>query len=258
MLKMPGRYYRTIPIDAMRHEATEVSLDPDTTALVVLHCWNIGCECGPEIDPGFFVGMGSREATVEAGRMMVEQIRPAMDAARDAGILVAHVEADSIAAKHPQAEEEADPPPAATGPAPTPTVPDWRGELVWRSHGEDYATKSPYAHMDRAAVVAPHPDEPMAYQTPQFHRQLSKRGIETLIYTGFATDMCILRAPGGVEPMAGQGYRTYLMRDATLGVELPDSFEERVATRWAIGYFETHFGDTLLTDDFIEACRGLA
>ncbi len=257
MLKMPGRYYRTIPIDDMGHEATQVSLIPEKTALVVMHCWDIGCDGGPEIDPAFFVGMGSRESAVEAGRIMAERIRPAMEAARKAGVPVVHVEADSIAAKYPQAAEDADDSPPASEPMPPAVVPAWRAELVWRSHGREYPTLSPYAHMDRAKVVEPLPREPMAYQTPQFDRQLRNRGIENLVYTGFATDMCILRAPGGIEPMAGYGYRTYLMRDATIGVELPDTFEERVATRWAIGYFETHYGDTLLTDDFIDACRRL-
>jgi nicotinamidase-related amidase len=111
--------------------------------------------------------------------------------------------------------------------------------------------------MDRAEVVAPLPREPFAYQTGQFHRLLQQRGIESLIYTGFATDMCVLRAPGGIEPMAPYGYRLYLMRDATLGIELPATFAERIATRWGIAYFETHYGDTILSDDFIRACRGL-
>jgi nicotinamidase-related amidase len=109
--------------------------------------------------------------------------------------------------------------------------------------------------MDRAGTVAPLPGEPFAYQTRQFHRLLQRRGIENLIYTGFATDMCVLRAPGGIEAMAPYGYRLYLTRDATLGIELPETFPERIATRWGIAYFETHYGDTVLSDDFIRACR---
>ena len=64
----------------------------------------------------------------------------------------------------------------------------------------------------------------------------------------------ILRAPGGLEPMCSYGYRRFLIRDATVGVELPNTFKERIATRWAIAYFETHGGYTLTTEDFIKAC----
>jgi len=126
-------------------------------------------------------------------------------------------------------------------------------KMTHRFHGKDYVTKSPLARMDRAAVVAPLPGEPLVYLTSQLDRELRRRGIENLVYCGFCTDMCVLRAQGGIEHTAGD-YRLFLMRDATLGCEMPETFDERIATRWAIGYFETHFGDTLLTDDFIQAC----
>jgi len=171
---------------------------------------------------------------------------------------VCHVESEKTASGHPEAQEDLDPPVPEGGrqPAgPGAVVPGWREEIVARSHGRDYATRSPYARMDVAKVVAPLPGEPFVYQTGQFDRALRRRGIENLVYTGFATDMCVLRAPGGVEPMCGFGYRLFLIRDATLGVECPDTFEERIATRWAIRYFETHFGDTLTVEDWVRACE---
>ena len=66
MLHLPYRYYRTIPLTQMGYAYDALDLDPARTALVVMHCWNIGCEGGPPIDDQFFVGMGSREAAVEA------------------------------------------------------------------------------------------------------------------------------------------------------------------------------------------------
>jgi hypothetical protein len=60
-------------------------------------------------------------------------------------------------------------------------------------------------------------------------------------------------APGGIEPMAPHGYRIFLMRDATLGGECPDTFAERVATRWGTRYFENHYGSTIAYADFVEA-----
>ncbi len=253
MLRLPGRYYRPIPLDRAGYETEQLELDPARTALVGMHCWNIGCEDGPPIDKNYFVGMGSLESAKEAGRIMRECIRPAMDAARQAGILVCHVECDLIAAKHPEAQADADPP-APPDPGP-PVIPGWRRAMEDRFHGKDCWHRPPLASMDRAKIVSPLPGEPFVYQTEQFDRLLRRRGIENLIYTGFATDMCVLRAPGGIEFTAVKGYRVFLMRDATIGVELPDTFEERLATRWAIRYFETHFGDTVTLDDFLQACR---
>ncbi|MBI3920729.1 MAG: isochorismatase family protein [Armatimonadetes bacterium] len=254
MLRFTGRYYRTIPNDQTGYDEETVELDPARTALIGMHCWNIGCEEGPAVDPNFCVGMGYPEATAEAGRIMQECIRPAMDAARTVGILVCHVEAESIARLHPESLEDVDPVVETAPCSSSVAVTGWREEMVARFHGADYATKSPYARMDRARAVDPLPGEPYIFQTGQFDRALRRHGIENLIYTGFATDMCILRAPGGIEPMAGYGYRLFLMRDATIGVECPDTFEERIATRWALRYFETHFGDTLLLGDFLKAC----
>lgn len=255
-LCLVGRYYRSIPLTDTGYETHPVELDPAKTALVVMHYWDIGCEGGPEIDVNFCVGMGYLESFREAERIMRECIRPAMDAARAAGILVCHVESSAIGAKHPEAMQDLDEP-VHNPYQPGPVVPGWREEIVARSHGRDYPTLSPYAKMDRAQIVAPEPGEPFVHQTGQFDRALRRYGIENLLYTGFATDMCILRAGGGVEPMAPFGYRIFLLRDATLGVESPDSFPERIATRWGIQYFETHYGDTLLTRDFIEACAAL-
>jgi len=257
MLHLTYRYYRTIPMDRMGYAAESITLDPARTALVTIHCWDIGCEGGPAIDPDFFVGMGSYESFREAERIMRECIRPAMDAARRASVLVCHVEHADIARQYPQSHEEEDPP----GPPPSycapPVAADWNEQMTARAHGRDYPTRSPYARMGRAKIIDVRPDEPVAWQTGQFDRILRKRGIENLIYTGFATDMCILRAPGGLEPMAGFGYRRFLIRDATVGVEFPDTIEERLATRWAIRYFETHGGNTILTGGFIRACRAL-
>ena len=126
-----------------------------------------------------------------------------------------------------------------------------------RSHGRDYASKSGYAEMDFPEVAAALPGEPIVHQTGQFDRLLRKRGIVHLIYMGFATDMCILNAPGGIAPMAQLGYQTVLVRDATLGVEFPDWWEERVATRYAIRFFETHYGDTIESADLLRSCGRL-
>ena len=255
ILSLNGRYYRAIPLDKGGYETQAVELDADKTTLVVLHCWDIGCAGGPAIDPNYLVGMGTYESFHEASRIMKECIRPAMDAAREAHVLVSHVEHPDIWKKHPECKEDIDPPGPPPSYTPPPVVPGWREHIAARSHGTDYATKSPYARMDRATIVAALPGEPFVYQTNQFDRVLRRHGIENLIYCGFATDMCILFAPGGIQSMAGFGYRTFLMRDATAGIDFADTFADRIATRWAIRYFETHYGDTIRSAEFIAACR---
>lgn len=249
MLGLVGRYYRTVPITKPGYVCEDLELEPSATALVAMHCWNIGCEDGPAIDPDYWVGMGFPVAHREAARIMRERIRPAMDSAREAGILVCHVESETIRQNRKRGPMEAKD--EDGGPR------GWRETIAWRSHGDNYPSRSPLAKMDRARIVSPVGDEPFLCTTEELDGVLTGRKIENLIYCGFATDMCVLRAPGGVEAMASSDYRLFLLRDATVGVECPDTFDERVATRWAIRYFETHFGDTIITDEFMAACRAV-
>ena len=228
----------------------EVELDEDRTAFIVMHCWNIGCADGPKLDPNFWVGMGFPETFAEAERIMRQVILPSLRAARDADVFVCHVEAKAICDRRRGAG-----PGQAEGKGQTDPKLGWRRRIAERSHGKDYESRSPLAELDRCSILEPLNGEPLVCQTQELQKVLEERKIENLIYTGFATDMCILRAPGGIEEMAPLDYRLFLMRDATLGVECPDTFAERLATRWAIRYFETHFGDTVTSRDFIKACR---
>jgi len=259
-LNLKGRYYRTIPIDCAGYAEEDLSLEADRSAFVSLHCWDIGCPGGPEIDPRFCVGMGHRVSLEEAYRIMRDVIRPAMDAARAVGLAVYHVQAESIAARYPRWFTcDADPPAATTaGESPPEAIPGHRDAILFRSHGQDYPTRSGLATMDIAKVVAPLPDEPVVHQSSQFDRMLRRQGIVNLIYTGFATDMCILNAPGAIGPMFSLGYRVLLIREATLGVECPDTFDQRIATRWGIRFIETHWGDTIGFDNFMAECAHLA
>lgn len=257
VLRLTGRYFRTIPITDPGYEEEPLQLPLANTALVSLHCWNIGCPGGPALDPNFCVGMGFPATVAEAWRIMTEVIRPALQAARACGLAVCHVQSPAIAKRYPQWYTYQTDPPATGAGAPPEAIPGYRTSILARAHGADYATRSGKAHMDFPQVVAPLPDEPIVHQTGQFDRILRERGLVNLIYMGFATDMCILNAPGGMGPMFELGYRVLLVRDATLGVECPDTFAERIATRWGIRYVETHWGDTIEVADLMRACEAV-
>ena len=259
ILTLKGRYYRTVPQGAAGYAEEALTLEADRTAFISLHCWDIGCPGGPGVDAQYCVGMGHRATLEAAYEIMRDFIRPALEAARAAGLAVYHVQCESIAANYPQWFTcEADPIAAGPGePAPE-ALPGHRDDILFRSHGREYMTRSPLVGMDIAEIVAAAPEEPVVHQSAQFDRLLRRRGIVNLVYTGFATDMCILNAPGGVGPMFSLGYRILLIREATLGVEQPDTLEGKVATRWGIRFIETHWGDTIGFDDFIAECARLA
>jgi len=261
-LVLTTRYFRTRPIDRQGYETETFRLDPRKTVLVALHLWDIGAAGGPAIDKNYFVGMGVEATTREADRIVREAIKPAVDAARRAGILVCHVTHEWIGRRDPRAQKLAEAGAQEASITVSPggerrgyeAVPGWRKRIEERAYGEDFLSRSPLARMGESRAIDVRPGEPYVYQTDLLRRILKERGIENIIYTGFATDMCVLRADGGIEPMAAESYRIFLMRDATIGVEFLDTFRERRSTEYAVRYFEVHFGNTLLAADFIKAC----
>ena len=232
-LQLAARYYRALPIDRPGYEQVTLSLPVDKTALVGMHCWNIGCPDGPPVDVNYCVGMGWPQSTQEAGRIMVEVIRPAMDAARVIGMPVCHVETDWMDHQYPHIESR------RSGES---AMHPHQHEMLERAHGVDYMEHSPIAQMQRAEIVSPVGDEPLFFYSDVLDEYLRSRGVDTLIYMGFAADMCLLGAEGGARPMLARGYRCVVIRDATVGVETPASFPQRLSTNYALHIFEWSLG----------------
>ncbi len=254
-LSLPVRFYRAVPTDRPEGLVTEVwDLDPARVALVALHCWNVGCPGGVPVPRDYWVFMGSPDNHVAMWQVVTEQIVPAMQAARQAGVAVVHVQPESVAARYPDCQPPLPPEPAGLpGPAP---ISNHMAERASRVHGKGYLEWEGWAQLDTAAPTRPQPGDTMVVTTRQFDAWLRARGIDTLLYTGFATNLCILDSPAAIRAMAGLGYRCVIMREGTLGVEFPDTLAARVHTEAAIRYLESWWGYSSSLADFISACRG--
>ena len=249
-LSLNTRYYRALPIDAPGYESVHLELPVENTALIGMHCWNIGCPDGPAIDVNYCVGMGWPQATTEAARIITKVIRPAMDTARNIDMPICHVETDWMADQYPHI-------PSRKKETSQPELADLAQAMRDRAHGPNYLTKSPLAKMKRSEAVSPIQNEPLVFYTDALDTYLKTHTITTLIYTGFATDMCILNSEGGARAMLARGYQCILMRDATVGVETPDSFPERLATRYGTHLFEWQLGYSTTFKDFTNAITNI-
>jgi nicotinamidase-related amidase len=249
-LKFNARYYRARPIDSPGYEQVTFDLPVAQTALVGMHCWNIGCPDGPPLDMDYCVDMGWPQATAEACRIMGEIIRPAMDAAREIEMPIVHVETDWMDEQYPHI-------PSRRGESKTWRPTSRQKEMLDRAHGPDYMVRSPLAKMKRAQIVSPVGDEPLVFYTDTLDEYLKTHNIETLIYTGFAADMCVLNSEGGAAAMLGRGHRCILIRDGTVGVERPDTFDERLATRYGVHIFEWKLGYSTTFNNFMTAVKGV-
>lgn len=260
-LRLTGRHWETPSLDGAGWVDTPYNLDPQETGFVALHLWNVGDVAGggPAVPDGYFVDMGMREAQEESVRIAERYIRPAIDASRAAGIPIFHVEPRNIALKynsvHYLLEQEDVEPPRPTRPRPPEANPGWNRERAQRSHGLGYDDWPGWQQMRILASCDAEPGDQVILTGGQFDRILRERGIKNLVYTGFATNMCILDSAAATREMLGFGYRIFLIREATLAVEYPETFPTRLMTEAALKFFELKVGDTIGFDEYVAACQ---
>lgn len=257
-LSLPVRFYSGAPAASPRGLLRETwELDPRRTALIELHCWNIGFPDGPAVPADYWVFMGSLQNHERMVPIVREIIAPLLDAGRRAGMPVVHVQSESIAARYPELEPPRPPAPPSSGPGWRPVTDDVLRRTE-RVHGPGYREWDGWAASDVASPVRPQPGDTMIATTDQFDAWLREKGIVTLLYTGFCTNLCILDSPAAMKAMRDRGYRCVLLREATLACEFPDTLDALAHTRAAIQYIEAWVGYTAAVGDLMQALRDLA
>ena len=257
-IRLPVRQYIGVPSGEPRGLVTATwELPVAETAFIELHCWNVGVPGGLSVPDDYWVFMGSKQNHERAARIMSDTIAPCLDAARHVGLATVHVQPESIALRHVELLPR-------PGRAPVPSRPPideecgalaeshvtLRAEAV---HGKGYTAWEGWQRLDVAPTVKPQPSDAMVVTTEEFDEWLQARGIATLIYTGFAANLCILDSPCAMKAMNSLGYRCILLREGTMAIEFPDQ-PPGMHTDVALRYVESWAGYTASADDFIRAC----
>lgn len=255
--RLPVRFWQAVPTgDPVGHVTDIFDLDPSRTAFVSLHCWNVGCPGGPPVPQEYWVDMGSPRNHVVAWQIICDEIVPALAAARRAGLPVMHVQTTIIGDKYPHLQ----PPMPDKVPLASPRRPpisDHASVRANRVHGKGFSDWEGWQRLDFAEPTRPLAGETVVVSTDQWDDHLRARGIDTLIYAGFATNLCILDAPGGMRLMCQLGYRCVILREATLAVEFPDTLESRRQTEATLRHIEGWVGYTASRADFTSACEAV-
>jgi nicotinamidase-related amidase len=219
-----------------------MDLPLEQTALVLIDLWH-----------DHFI-----ESWIErAGQVLREKVLPVIDAARKAGLPIIHAPCPEVAAQYEQLKrhEPAEP----RGPAP-----DWPPAEFRRREGAYHAYRGPREQEpgirdireDRrmSDLVEVQSDDIVIATGQQMHTYLESQGVLQLIFAGFATNWCILNRDYGIKAMRERGYNTILLRDATTGVEFPDTLDGLWATELAIREVEQKYGFSASNNDFFKAC----
>jgi hypothetical protein len=93
----------------------------------------------------------------------------------------------------------------------------------------------------------------------ELEEELQSRTVKTLFYSGYSANICLLEKPGGVRRMYERTpFRNFiLVRDATIGFELPETLEGEWLKKAAIFTFEYYFGSSTTVADFMGAFDGV-
>ena len=250
-LNLRVRYFQdSTPADVPCREAAfirrefEMPLPIAETALVLVDLWNV-----------HFI-----ETWIErAKQVTVDCVVPVIDAARKVGMTIVHAPSPSVAAQYPQLKRHK---------PPEPSTPSTWPPSDFRGRQGDYAVyRGPRSqppgigvHWDKLAsqlsmspAIDVQEDEFVIATGQQLHELLEEKRILHLIFAGFATNWCVLGRDYGIRSMSRYGYNIILLRDATTGVEFPDTYDNLFTTEIAIREVEQQYGFSASNADFFAA-----
>ena len=209
------------------------------TALVLVDVWD-----------NHFIESWLERAT----RWTAEGVVPVLDRARAAEMAVVHAPSPPIAETYAQVQRFAKAAPIAES--------DWPPAEFRARAGQYAAFRGPRSqppgipeipNLGTSPLVEVRDDEYVVATGDQLHALATEQGWLHLIYAGFATNWCILNRDYGMRAMSRRGYNLVLLRDATMGVEFPDTVDSCFATEMAIREVEQQLGFTAANGDFFAA-----
>ena len=256
MLNLRVRYFQdSTPADLPCREESfirreiDMPLPIDQTALILVDVWNV-----------HFI-----ESWIErAKKITVNAIIPVLNTARETGLTIVHAPSPPVAQQFSQLKRHTPPEPN--------TPPEWPPAEFRGRTGEYNIYRGPRSqppgigvHWDKLASqlsISPsikvEDDDFVIATGQQLHELMKARSILHLIYAGFATNWCVLGRDYGIRAMAGRGYNIVLLRDATTGVEFPDTLDKLFTTEISIREVEQQYGFSASNEGFFTACRGVS
>ena len=109
--------------------------------------------------------------------------------------------------------------------------------------------------LDFAEQARPEGDEGIAENSRQLFALCKERGINHLIYCGFAINWCLLLSPGGMAEMQKYGLLCSALRQATTAVENKETARNELCKEIALWRVALAYGFVFDVDDFINAIK---
>jgi hypothetical protein len=115
--------------------------------------------------------------------------------------------------------------------------------------------KRGFERLDFPEQARPVGDEGIAENSQQLFVLCKERGVNHLVYCGFAINWCLLLSPGGMAEMSKHGLWCSALRQATTAVENKDTARHELCKEIALWRVALAFGFVFDLDDFIKAIQ---
>jgi len=268
IIELPVHFYRMYPInyqakypsDAMLGWGSDtINLDINKTALIVMHTWNLGLDDKLPWPPKERCLEKQMQSTewVKRYRKDVKQIEEILNFARKHNMNICHIAGlEHYAEDYPayrQNKAQAGPEPVRPEGAFHGTT--WHEDWLNRIYGQGFYKQMKELHrrLDFASNVRPASGEGVCVTSHQLNHWLRKRGINNLIYTGFAINMCLWFSPCGMSDMMRYNYRSLCIEECVTTVEYKETAYELRNKESAMWRVSLMFGYVLKKDEFMSA-----
>jgi hypothetical protein len=263
-MKLPAQIYRQYDADPARPVPAEsfggwrsldVELDPSRTALVSMHAWDA-------TQPGRFPGW---DRTVEyrprARRILAEVFPPLLAAVRASRLPLFHVVGgDRDYFRHlpgyQRAARLAGTTPRLSQVPPSKSLEDLerlRDRVAYPGEHNQADIDAGFAQLDFAPAARPLGDEGVAEDGHQLAALCIEKGVNHLVYVGFAINWCLLMSPGGMIDMRRHGCMCSTIAEAVTAVENRETAAEEREKHQALWRVALEFGFVFQLADFLRA-----
>ena len=233
----------------------EMEIALDHTAIVVMHA----VDCGTlEQYPGWYRCVEYIPRSNEIARTIFPKL---LSAVREAGLPVFHVVGGGNYYKeHPNYKKAV----ALAGPEPPPPeqveadaalkrLREFRAAQIFVGAHNKADVDRGWKNCDFMPQAKPLGDEAIAATSHQMFALCKARGVNHLIYAGFAINWCLLLSPGGMADMQKRGVMCSAFRQAVTAVENKETARKELCKEIALWRVALAFGFVFDVDDFIAA-----
>ncbi len=245
-------------------DSAELDIEPDRTALVVMHAWETGAK---DQYPGWQRAVEYLPRAAEISRTVFPDL---LSAVRISPLRLFHVVGggsyyqDLPGYRH--AVELAGTPKPSVERAPASpgleALYRFRSQNVFVGPHNEEDVKRGFANLDFTHEARPLAsegvNEGVAENSDQLFALCREAGVNHLVYVGFALNWCLLLSPGGMAEMSKHGILCSTIRQATTAVENRETARDERCKEIALWRVALAFGFVFELDDFIGGLAGMA